>query len=180
MLKEEWKTYTHPETGKEYQISNFAKVVSLDKDGGKYEHTTYKNNGYRCIPYRKPNGKNGLIYLHKVMGNLFVENPNGYKKLAFKNGDSTNCMASNLKWISAEEAAELNRKQTKPYDIYPNYAPNTKLTTTRVALIKKRIQENEKTEKTRWATMAKQFNITPRHLWQIRTGRIWSGVKAAN
>lgn len=177
MLTEEWKTYLHPETGKEYQISNFAKVVSLDKDKNKYEHTTYKNNGYRCIPYRKPNGKNGLIYLHKIIGNLFVENPNNYKKLAFKNGDSSNCQAHNLKWISPQEAKELNQKQLKPYDIYPNYAPNTKLSPTRVAIIKKRIAENEKTGKTRWTTLAKQFGITPRHLWRIRTGRVWSGVE---
>ncbi|MEM9897164.1 MAG: NUMOD4 domain-containing protein [Bacteroidota bacterium] len=179
MKKEEWKTYIHPETSKKYQISSFAKVVSKDFAGNKYEHTTYKNNGYRCIPFRKPNGKNGLIYLHKIMANLFVENPHAYKKIKFKNGDSANCMAHNLEWISREEAAEMNRKQLKPYDIYPNYAPNTKLSTARVAIIKKRIRENEKSRKTRWSTLAKQFKISPRHLWQIRTGRIWANVKPA-
>lgn len=178
MKTEIWKTYIHEETGKEYQISSFGNVKSKDKDGKLYHHTSYKNNGYRCIPYRKPSGKNGLIYLHKVVAQLFCENPHNYKKLKFVNGDSNNCMAHNIEWISPEEAKKLNQQRTKPYDIYPDYSPNAKLSKSRVAIIKKRIKENERTGKTRWSVLAKQFGINSRHLWQIRTGRIWSNIKA--
>ena len=177
MFHEIWKEYKHPETGKLYQISNMGNVKSQGLNGKEYLHTSYKNNGYRCVPFRKPNGKNGLMYLHKIVGNLFVPNPNNYKKLHFINGNSQICRADNLEWISPERARELNQQQTKPYDIYPNFAPNPKLTTSRVALIKKRALENEKSGKTKWTIMARQFGITPRHLWQIRTGRVWPGVK---
>lgn len=177
MFREEWKEYVLLETGKRYRISNRAIVVSLDKEGKEHHHTLYKNNGYRCIPYRKANGKNGLLYLHKIMAQLFVDNPNNYKKIAFKNGDSTNCQAHNLKWISREEAAYLNSKQVKPYHLNPNHAPNCKLGITRVSIIKKRIKENQKTNRTRWSVMAKQFDITTRHLWMIRTNKIWQNVE---
>ncbi len=177
MQKEEWKTFTVEGTGKEYLISNRAQVKSKNLKGEWHEHSTYKNNGYRCIPYKKANGKNGLLYLHKIMGDLFVENPHSYKKLKFKNGDFGNCQAHNLEWISPEEAKRMNQAQTKPYDIYENYAPNSKLTPAKVAMIRKRALENEKTGKTSWKRMAKQFGITPRHLWQIRVGEIWKGVK---
>ena len=178
MIQEEWKEYIHEETQKKYRISNFGKVKSTNLKGEEYEHTGYKNNGYRCIPYRKPTGKNGLLYVHKIVANLFVENPHGYQKLKFNNGDSANCKVSNMTWISNEEARELNQKRTNPYDIYPNFAPNSKLTSTRVAIIKKRIRENEKSGNTKWSIMAKQFGIHPRHLWLIRKGLIWSGVEA--
>ena len=177
MIKEIWKEYVHSETGKVYHVSNLANVKSIAKDGSVHVHSHYKNNGYRCIPYQKSTGKRGLIYLHKIIANLFLANPNQYKKVKFENGDTTNCMAHNLKWISAEEAAEMNKKQLKPYDIYPNYAPNSKLSTARVSLIKRRIKENQKAKKTRWTILAKQFNITPRHLWLIRTNKVWSGVE---
>jgi len=179
MRKEEWKKYVHEETGKTYYISSFAKVKSLNEKGEEYLHTSYTNNGYRCIPYRKPSGKNGLIYIHKIIAKLFVPNPDGHEYLTFINGDSSNCMAHNLKWISKEENRELNRKRPKPYDIYPNYAPHAKLSKARVAIIKKRIIENEKKANTNWNKLAKQFGITPRHLWLIRKNKIWAGIEPA-
>ena len=177
--KEVGKKYVHPETGKEYNISSLGVVKSKDLDGKEYTHSSYKNNGYRCIPFRKPSGKNGLIYLHKVMANLFVENPNGFKKLKFNDGNPWNCTAANIAWISPEEAAELNRKQTKPYQVYDNYVPNAKITAAKVTIIKKRALENEKTQKTKWTTMAKQFGINTKHLWLIRKGKIWANVEPA-
>ena len=177
--KEEWKTYVHPDTNKKYSISSLGKVKSKDKEGKEYEHSSYKNNGYRCIPYRKSNGKNGLIYLHKVIADLFVDNPDCYKKLRFLDGNPWNCIASNIKWISPAEAAELNRQQTKPYEIYENYIPNSKISPSKVAIIKKRAIENERTGKTKWTTMAKQFGINTKHLWLIRKGKIWADVEPA-
>ncbi len=177
MIQEEWRTYAVEGTGKEYLISNLAKVKSKNLKGEWHEHSTYKNNGYRCIPYKKADGKNGLLYLHKIMGNLFVLNPHNYKKLKFKNGDPGNCQAHNLEWISPEEAKRMNQAQTKPFDIYENYAPNAKLTPAKVALIKKRALENEKSGKTSWHHMAKQFGISKRHLASIRRGEVWKNVK---
>ena len=169
----------YEETGKVYQISSLGNVKSKGPDKKEYTHTTYKNNGYRCIPVTKANGKNTLLYLHKIVAGLFVENPNKYKRVRFLDGYAGNCQASNLKWISPEEYADMNRKQTKPYDIYPNYTPNAKLTTGKVAIIKKRIQQNEIDHKTRWTVMARQFGIDLKHLWMIRTGKIWAHVKPA-
>ena len=178
-IQEEWRMYVYPETGKKYQVSSFGNVKSTNAEGKEYEHTTYKNNRYRCIPTTKANGKNTLIYLHKIVADLFVENPNNFRRLVFADGNPENCKATNLKYISDEEFRELNRSRTKPYDIYENYTPNAKLTPSKVAIIKKRALDNERDQKTRWTIMAKQFGIDTKHLWMIRKGIIWGHVKPA-
>lgn len=178
-MEEVWKVYTYPETGKKYYVSNTGLVKSLDNDGKVYVHSTYKNNGYRCIPTTKKNGKNTLIYLHKVIAELFIDNPNHYQRLHFIDENPANCRVDNIKWISPEEYREINRKRTKPYDIYPGYAPNAKLTRAKVAIIKKKALQNEVDQKTRWTVMARQFGINIRHLYMIRKGKIWPDVEPA-
>lgn len=181
---EEWREYTHTDNNKHYQISNLGNVKSKDAEGKEYLHTSYKNNGYRCIPYRKGSGKNGLIYLHKVMLDVWVENPNNHKRYRFIDGNYSNCKAENLEWISNEVFTSLVSKRSKesfrysPKRIYPL---TSKLSPARVAILKKRIIENESREKKmKWTLMAKQFGINYSHLYRIRTGRMWANIKPAS
>lgn len=178
-----WKDYLHKENRKVYSVSNYGRIKSLDVKGNLYYHTTYKNNGYRCIPYRKPNGKNGLIYVHKIMLLIWVENPNNYKRYRFKDGNYSNCTADNLEWISDEFFSSLVKKRAS--ESYKQsekrtYPTNARLSMARVAILKKRILENEKKEKKmKWTLLAKQFDIDYAHLYKIRTGRMWKNVAPA-
>lgn len=181
--KEEWKDYLHKENRKVYSISNRGNVRSLDSDGNIFHHTAYKNNGYRCIPYRKANGKNGLIYVHKVMLQIWVENPHNYKRYRFINGNYSNCHASNLEWISDELFSSLVKKRSKESFLRSEkrkYPTNAKLSAAKVAVIKKRIIENEKRETPmKWTLLAKQFGIDYAHLYRIRKGHMWAKIEPA-
>lgn len=181
--KEVWKDYLHKENRKVYSISNLGRVRSLNAEGNLYLHTSYKNNGYRCIPYRKSNGKNGLIYVHKIMLQIWVDNPNDYKRYRFIDGNYSNCCADNLEWISNELFRSINSERSKKsFKVSPKrkYPLNSKLSPGRVAILKKRIIENEKREKKmKWTLLAKQFGINYSHLYRIKTGKMWANIKPA-
>ena len=149
-IKELWRDYLHKENRRVYSISNLGHVRSLNGKGELFEHTSYKNNGYRCIPYRKSNGKNGLIYVHKVMLQVWVENPKNYKRYRFIDENYSNCTADNLEWISEELFSSLVKRRSKESFLRSEkrkYPTNSKLTPAKVAIIKKRILENENREK---------------------------------
>jgi len=181
--QEKWRDYLHRENKKVYSISNKGNVRSLNTKGELYTHTTYKNNGYRCIPYRKANGKNGLIYVHKVMLEVWVENPNNYKRYRFIDGNYSNCTSDNLEWISPELFSSL--VQQRSIESFKRsekrkYPTNSKLSPAKVAIIKKRIRENENREKKmKWTLLAKQFGIEYAHLYRIRKGQMWANIKEA-
>ncbi|MEM6736142.1 MAG: NUMOD4 domain-containing protein [Bacteroidota bacterium] len=180
---ERWRDYLHEENRKAYSISNLGNVRSLDANGNLYTHTTYKNNGYRCIPYRKSNGKNGLIYVHKIMLQVWVENPNDYKRYRFIDRNFSNCSANNLEWISDEFFSLLVRQRSKESFIHSpkrKYPLNAKLSPGKVAIIKKRIKENENRDKVmKWSLLAKQFGINYSHLYRIRKGQMWADIEPA-
>ena len=183
LTTEEWRKYTHPETDHNYYISNLGRVRSYNAKGELHSHTAYKNNGYRCIPYRKTNGKNGLIYLHKIMLSIWVDNPNAYKQYRFKDKNYSNCTLIIFDWFSYEIYTSLNSEKTKETLIYRKkrkLVPNSKLSESRVAILKKRIIENEKKENPmKWTLLAKQFGIKYRQLHSIRTGECWAHVDPA-
>ncbi len=182
-IEEQWRDYLHSENRKVYSISNHGNVRSMDSKGDLYHHTGYKNNGYRCIPYRKANGKSGLIYVHKVMLQVWVKNPEGYKRYRFKDGNYSNCTAENLEWISNEEFSSLVKQRSKESfkkSDKRKFPLNSKLSPSKVAIIKKRIQENENREKKmKWTLLAKQFGINYTHLYRIRKGQMWANIPAA-
>ena len=183
LSSEDWRKYTHPETNHTYYISNLGDVRSYTVKGELHTHTSYKNNGYRCIPYRKNNGKNGLIYLHKIMLSVWVENPNEYGRYRFIDGNPSNCTVANLEWISNELFTSLNSERVKETLIYRKkrrLVTNSKLTEGRVAILKKRIIENEKKDHPmKWKLIAKQFGIKYGQLHSIRKGESWTHVNPA-
>jgi len=183
LSSDDWRKYIHPETSHTYYISKLGHVRSYNAKGQLHTHSSYTNNGYRCIPYKKSNGKNGLIYLHKIMLSIWVENPDKYRRYRFKDGNPANCTAANLEWISNELFTSLNSERVKETLIYSKkrrIVTNSKLSESRVAILKKRIIENEKKElPMKWKLIAKQFGIKYCQLYSIRKGKSWAHVNPA-
>lgn len=80
----------------DYQVSNDGKVRSMkchrmkilkpcNRD--KWPAVTLYNKDGRC-----------LIYLHRLVAQAFVPNPNNYPHVRHKSDDTTNCRADNLYW----------------------------------------------------------------------------------
>ena len=107
---EEWKEIKGFEGY--YEVSSEGKIRSKDriiiqKSGrfhrrkGKILHQTpNKNNHYyqaMLIVHKHPS----LKYVHRLVAEAFVENPNDYKFVTHINADITDNRASNLKWIKS-------------------------------------------------------------------------------
>lgn len=58
----------------------------------------YKNGTVRL---RHVNGTSTTVLAHRLVAQAFVPNPNGYKYVRFKDGNSKNRRAENLEWFKA-------------------------------------------------------------------------------
>lgn len=92
-----------------YQISNFGRIRSLDKDtvrkDGKPLHTKGKilkiakdSKGYMRIqiPYR-------TLKIHREVAKAFLPNPFGLSEVNHIDGNKSNNNVSNLEWISHQD-----------------------------------------------------------------------------
>ncbi|MFY0598281.1 MAG: HNH endonuclease [Cyclobacteriaceae bacterium] len=174
---EVWEDYTREDLRSAFKVSNHGRVISYpaNNPGQPILLSGYQNAGYHAIPTKKKDGKNTLIYVHKIVAALFVPNPEGHKKLVFKDRKRTNCRADNLVWLNKEDFADVMRERKNAYYYNPNHKPKAKLTPAKVALLKKMV--NDPNRKTRYKMIAKRFDINISTLFSIKRGDSWSEVE---
>ena len=107
-----------------YQVSNLGKVKSLKREvvyceGNKTKnkhHTVYekiriptqKENGYLQIGLFKGN-KNYNRYIHRLVADAFIDNPNNLKTVNHKNLNKQDNRVENLEWCSYSDNNEHAR-----------------------------------------------------------------------
>ncbi len=176
-MSEIWKEFKDKELRSTFLISSLGRVKSIPASNP--EKTVllrgYKNAGYHAIPTRKVDGKNTLRYVHKLVAELFVPNPENHTKIIFKDRNRSNCAASNLAWVSKEEYKNYRKEFAKSaYDYRPDFKPNTKLTPAKVKVLRKLV--NDPNRKTRYRIIAKRFGINVGTLFSIKRGASWKDV----
>ena len=100
MKKEIWKDIEGYEGL--YQVSNWGNVKSLNyRKRGYAKNLTPKinNRGYEWVELRK-NGKKKQVVIHRLVGETFLENPNGYPIINHKDENKTNNTVENLEWCT--------------------------------------------------------------------------------
>lgn len=98
-----------------YRVSNFGRVLS------EATHTIMrpypdKKTGFACVTlYDTIAGKHIPYLLHRLVANIFLDPPEPSKReIRFKDGDRSNCHATNLEWISINERRrEIQAKNGK-------------------------------------------------------------------
>lgn len=95
----------------QYQISNFGKIKSLDrividKNGRRMIYkgkilspikSNRKNNYYLFVILKRK-----INYIHRLIAENFIENPNKYQVVDHINEDTTDNRIENLQWVTME------------------------------------------------------------------------------
>lgn len=108
-----------PNTNNQYAVSANGKVFSLwrkktgSRKGGVLPppailpgavriKTQIKENGYESVKI-KPGDKLTTLYVHRLVAEAFVPNPNNYKDVDHKDGNKLNNVYTNLEWVTRAE-----------------------------------------------------------------------------
>ncbi|MCI6458253.1 MAG: NUMOD4 motif-containing HNH endonuclease [Clostridium sp.] len=96
-----------------YKISDTGEIWSkdrwcIDKKGRKRFRKGMKlspdiaSNGYYRITFSK-NGKKVQKYLHRLIAEYFIPNPNNYPQVNHIDGNKLNCNIKNLEWVTNQD-----------------------------------------------------------------------------
>lgn len=122
-----WKDI--PDFGGFYQISNFGRIKSKDRmfNGrlflGKIkkicETSKRKNSkqGYLCTRMKDLNGKSHCLYIHRLVAETFIPNPENKPTVNHKDGNKHNNNVKNLEWCTFSE----NNKHAIENHLRPKY-----------------------------------------------------------
>jgi len=109
-----------------YEVSNAGEVRSLDhirrtgrskylQKGKLLKSGLNKKTNYLMVSLSK-NGKSITKYIHKLVAETFLDNPNGYKYINHKDENTLNNNTENLEWCSAKYNANYGNRNRKIAD----------------------------------------------------------------
>lgn len=90
-----------------YSISKDGKIRSLYSRWGKRKNPMelsvwQQDKGYKCVKLTRNNGSK-KYYIHKLLAQAFIPNPENKPCVNHKDGDPTNNKLSNLEWATYSE-----------------------------------------------------------------------------
>src|SRR5580692_4498038 len=99
MEQEIWKQYYFKGIGTDYRGSNFGRIKSL-----KMGKETIMNPQHTSKKYRRAslsiNNKQYKVLVHRIIAELFLENPNNYDQVNHKDTNRNNNHWLNLEWCN--------------------------------------------------------------------------------
>ena len=110
MLKEEWVQIKGYEG--HYQVSNYGRIYSTPKDGKKAKLLKLETvkKGYKRVTLSK-NGKTKRYQVHRLVGQAFLQNPEGKAQINHIDNNPSNNRVDNLEWVSPSENMQHSLKQ---------------------------------------------------------------------
>lgn len=104
----------------DYFVNEYGDVFRNGKQLKPRIKRNYKNgvpikDKYYCVDIYK-NGKKKTIYIHRLVGELYLPNPNNLPEIDHKDDNRFNNHYTNLEWVTGEE----NRDRARQSDISPH------------------------------------------------------------
>lgn len=180
LRNEVWKEYRKPDWKEDqvFKVSNYGRVIG-PKDLEKPKLLkTYHVSGYEYFMAKKADDKNDLVYIHRAVAELFLENKQNKRFVIHQDFDKLNNQSVNLAWVTRSELTQHNMKNPSVIAgkerkrLKPSFS---KLTEAKVRLLKRKI--NDPNRRTRLRILAKQFGISEMQLYRIKSGENWSHVE---
>lgn len=141
----------------DYDITRSGKVINKHT---KREIKPQKNGkGY----YRVGIGKK-LLFVHRLVAEKYIPNPEGKPQVNHKDGDKTNNNVDNLEWVTNQE--NRNHAIKNSLHLTGEKCPWTKLTEEQVKFIRLHVEISSK-------EMASTFGISDSHVREIRRNESW-------
>lgn len=160
-----------------YKVSTYGRVLRYkqNKNGEFFKFSDI--GGYEAFTAIKANKKNDLQYIHRLVAELFLDNPENKKFVIHKDFDKSNNHVDNLAWATRQEVVTHNlknplviaaklRKKDNP--------PSSKLNAGKVRMIKRKLFDPNR--RTRMRLIAKQFGISEMQLYRIKSGENWGHI----
>ena len=105
MPGEIWKNLAAPYEN--YQISNKGRVKKTE-----ILHQFYLDK-YRAVTFKSSSGIEFNRRVHKIVADYFIDNPNKYDIVLFKNGDPDDVRVENLKFGTQKDVADVTHQRNK-------------------------------------------------------------------
>ena len=161
-----------------FEVEKKIKVQTELLDGLKEKY----QKEYRASELKRTINKSNSV--HRLVADHFVDRPTEENNLvAHLDHNKLNNRYTNLKWMTRQENVE--HQKTSPHVILARQERKTrkpkedtkvyKLTSTKVMLIKKKINQGIALR-----TLAKTFKVTETQLLRIKRGENWANVQPAN
>lgn len=155
-----------------FKISNYGRVLNL-KGEKPFLSKEYYCNGYRALNIKqKVSNKFTSRYVHKLVAQHFLEQNDGVYVIHI-NYDKKDNHVKNLRWATKREK-EIHQFTNPEYLNAPKRIPFSKLTETRVMLLKRKLHDPNR--RTRLKILARQFGISEMQLHRIKTGENWGHI----
>lgn len=158
-----------------YYFSDYGRLKSVNKitKDEKLLKGSLMKQGFKQLNLKLIDDVRQGFYVHKLVAKKFCKKKRNQTFVIHIDGNKLNNFYENLKWGTREDMTQHQIEQGVYLHKNRKMPSHSKMTETKVKLLKKRLKEG----KTKRKVLAKSFGITETQVRRIEKGENWGHVK---